>query len=38
MKKFLKGIWNMIVILTVLAIFPVVLMIDVIKVHFAYFF
>lgn len=38
MKKLLKAIWNMIVIAMVLAIFPAVLMIDVIHVHFAYFF
>ncbi|QHS01634.1 naphthalene 1,2-dioxygenase [Enterobacter phage Entb_45] len=38
MKKLLKAIWNMFVIAMVLAIFPAVLMIDVIRVHFAYFF
>lgn len=38
MKKLLKAVWNMVVIAIVLAIFPAVLMIDVIRVHFAYFF
>ncbi|BAQ23246.1 hypothetical predicted inner membrane [Edwardsiella phage PEi26] len=38
MKKLLKAIWNMMVLAIVLAIFPIVLFIDVIRVHFAYFF
>lgn len=38
MKKFLKMVWNMMVLAMVLAIFPIVLFIDVIRVHFAYFF
>ena len=38
MKKLLKAIWNMMVLAIVLAIFPIVLFIDVICVHFAYFF
>ncbi|BAQ22946.1 hypothetical predicted inner membrane [Edwardsiella phage PEi20] len=38
MKKLLKAIWNIMVLAIVLAIFPIVLFIDVIRVHFAYFF
>lgn len=38
MKKLLKAIWNMFIIMVVLSIFPIVLFIDVIRVHFAYFF
>lgn len=34
----IKNIINILVLLMVLAIFPAVLMIDVIMVHFAYFF
>lgn len=38
MKNLLINIWNMLVLLVVLAIFPVVLFIDVIRVHLDYFF
>lgn len=38
MKKLLKIVWNLIIMAIVLSIFPAILMIDVIRVHFAYFF
>lgn len=38
MKKLLKVIFNLIVIMLVLSIIPIVMLIDVIQVHFAYYF
>lgn len=38
MKNLLKTIWNFMVLAMVLAIFPIVLFIDVIRVHVPYFF
>ncbi|CAL1328904.1 putative inner membrane protein [Escherichia phage teqskov] len=36
MKKIVKAIWNVVIILTVLCIFPIVLMIDVLNVYFGF--
>ena len=38
MKKLLKAIWNMFVLFVVLSIFPIVFMIDHVRVYFIYFF
>lgn len=38
MKKLLKAILNMFIIFVLVSIFPIVLFIDVIRVHFAYWF
>lgn len=38
MKKLLKALWNMFIIFMLVSIFPIVLFIDVIRVHFAYWF
>ncbi|AHY83472.1 hypothetical protein e112_284 [Escherichia phage vB_EcoM_112] len=36
MKKIIKAIWNVVIILIVLSIFPIVLMIDVLNVYFGF--
>ncbi|VEV89879.1 g263c [Yersinia phage fPS-2] len=36
MKKIVKAIWNVVIILIVLSIFPIVLMIDVLNVYFGF--
>lgn len=36
MKKIVKAIWNVVIILVVLSIFPIVLMIDVLNVYFGF--
>ncbi|UDY80661.1 hypothetical protein [Shigella phage CT01] len=36
MKKIVKAIWNVVIILVVLSIFPIVLMIDVLNAYFGF--
>ncbi|UGO55620.1 putative membrane protein [Escherichia phage JLBYU24] len=36
MKKIIKAIWNVVIILIVLSIFPIVLMIDVLNAYFGF--
>ncbi|UFK27355.1 hypothetical protein LDJ77_00107 [Escherichia phage UoN_LDJ77_1] len=36
MKKIIKAIWNVVIIIIVLSIFPIVLMIDVLNAYFGF--